>query len=65
MITLTLTKQEQRALESLLWCNPCRSGCAWEEMEKSKKECFDCPLTNAIYSIQDKLDVHGERKNDK
>jgi hypothetical protein len=65
MITLKLTKQEERALQALLWCNPCRSGCAWEEMEKSKKDCDECILSKAIQSIQDKLDVHGEKKNDK
>lgn len=55
MKTLILNANEIRALEAFLWCNPCRAGCAYEEMHNSKKDCSDCKLKEAEYSIMDKL----------
>lgn len=56
MKTITLTKLELRALEELLWTNPCGGGtCAFEEMESKKIDCDKCKLTEAIQSIREKI----------
>ena len=55
--TIKLTAKELRALESILWAtNPCESGCAYPEMEKSKRDCIDCELPKSISSIMNKLE---------
>ena len=42
MKTVTFTDEEIKVLESFLWCNPCEAGCAFEEMQKSNKDCDEC-----------------------
>lgn len=32
--TLNLTELELRVLRELLWLNPCRAGCVWDECEE-------------------------------
>ena len=54
--TLKLTAKELRALESILWVNPCESGCAYPEMQTSRKGCTQCELPKSISSIISKLD---------
>ena len=56
MKTIKLTASEIRTLECFLWSNPCSSGCAYPEMQKSKKSCDECKLTKDLYSILEKLD---------
>ena len=34
LFTLNLTEIELRALQELVWLNPCRSGCVWDECEE-------------------------------
>ena len=57
MKTIKLTTGEIRSLKCFLYSNPCSSGCAYPEMQKSKKDCEECKLTNDIYSIMAKLDI--------
>ena len=54
--TIKLTAKELRALEAILWVNPCESGCAYSEMEKSKRDCINCELPKSISSIMNKLE---------
>lgn len=58
MKTITLTAKEIRALEAQLFINPCSSGCVYEEMQNSKKDCDKCPFTKAIESICEKLGMN-------
>lgn len=58
MKTIKLTKVEERALITLLECNPCEGSCAFSEMQKSKKDCDECKLTHAISSIENKLGLY-------
>lgn len=55
MKTLQLTSKELRALKEILFANPCNSGCAYEEMQNSKKDCDNCEFTKSIHSILDKI----------
>ena len=56
MKTIELNAVELRALEELLWCNPCRRGCAFEEMQNKKNvDCGECKFTKALHSIQEKI----------
>lgn len=59
MKTVKLTANEIRAIEAGLWSNPCRSGCAYPEMQNSRKSCDECKLTEARDSIMEKLDLLG------
>lgn len=55
-VVIEFTKKEIRALHAVLWANPCNSGCVYEEMDKSKKDCNDCELTKSIISITNKIE---------
>ena len=55
MKTVTFTANEIRALQLFLWCNPCKGGCAYEEMQSSKRDCDNCKLNEAIHSLTEKL----------
>ena len=55
MKTITFTENELRALRILIHTDPCSSVCAYREMVKSKKDCDECKLTDAIWSIDEKL----------
>ena len=57
MKTIELTTDEIRTLKCFLYSNPCVSGCAYPEMQRSKKDCAECKLTKDMYSIIAKLDV--------
>lgn len=37
--------------------NPCRSGCAFEEMQKLDMDCLKCPFMEAYYSLIEKFGV--------
>ena len=56
MKTIKLTASEIRTLERFLWANPCLNGCAYPEMQNSKKSCDECKLTKDKYSIIEKID---------
>lgn len=57
-INITLTKNEQRALEVIMFdTNPCRSGCAFKEMQKLDMDCLKCPFMEAYYSLIEKFGV--------
>lgn len=56
MKTIKLTASEIRTLERFLWVNPCLNGCAYPEMQNSKKSCDECKLTKDKYSMIEKLD---------
>lgn len=57
-INIILTKNEQRALEVIMFdTNPCRSGCAFEEMQKLDMDCLKCPFMEAYYSLIEKFGV--------
>lgn len=53
--TIKLTSKEIRALNEVLYCNPCRSGCAYDEMSHSGKTCDECEFTKSIESIEEKI----------
>jgi len=57
MKTLELTEKEERALKEVLMCwkEACSSGCAFPEMQKSKKGCERCDYPKAITAIEEKL----------
>ena len=55
MKTVKLIASEIRTLECFLWSNPCSDGCAYPEMQNSKKNCDECKLTKDKYSIIEKL----------
>lgn len=56
MLKLKLNKNETRALKEALNCvEICSSGCVYEEMTKSKKDCDECKFTHAINSILDQI----------
>ena len=57
MKTIELTASEIRTLECFLYSNPCSNGCAYPEMQRSKKDCEECKLTKDMYSIMEKLDI--------
>ncbi|MDU8988586.1 MAG: hypothetical protein E7H54_05335 [Clostridium perfringens] len=54
---LTLNKSERRALNLLLMHSEsvCRSGCAYPEMQASKKGCNSCPFVSDVNNIMNKL----------
>lgn len=56
MKTIKLTQNEIRAIDVYISSNPCRSGCAYDEMQNSKKNCDRCKLESARISILEKLD---------
>lgn len=60
MKTVKLTASEIRTLDCFLWSNPCSMGCAYPEMQKSRKSCDECKLTKDKYSIMKKLDLIEE-----
>lgn len=55
MKIIKLTKEEIKALNKQLYANACRSGCAFEEMQTSKKSCKECDFTKHISSIFEKI----------
>lgn len=55
MQTIKLTNKEIRALTEQLYANACSSGCAFEEMEDSKKDCDECEFPKLLRSIEDKI----------
>ena len=57
MKTIKLTASEIRTLKCFLYSNPCSSGCAYQEMQRSKKDCEECKLTKDMHSIIDKLEI--------
>ena len=60
MVTLTLSDKEARALKELLvYSNSaCSSGCAFPEMQKSRKGCEKCDYPKAIANIEEKLGMY-------
>lgn len=57
-INVTLTKNEQRALQIIMLdAHPCSSGCAFEEMRKKDIDCLQCPYMEAYYSLISKLSI--------
>lgn len=56
MKILKLTKKELRALNELIDCNPCSSGCCYPEMQESKKSCDECDFKKSINNIINKLE---------
>ncbi len=55
-MNISLNENEERALSEILWSvSACSSGCCYEEMEKSKKDCDECPFTEAIWSLREKV----------
>jgi len=55
-MNISLTENEERALSEILWSiSACIGGCCYEEMEKSKKNCDECPFTEAIWSLRKKI----------
>ena len=57
-INVTLTKNEQRALQIIMLdAHPCSSGCAFEEMQEKDIDCLQCPYMEAYYSLISKLSI--------
>lgn len=54
-ITLDLTKNEIRALLSVVYKNPCEATCVWDECKKAS-DCDTCAFTKARDSLLDKID---------
>ncbi len=57
MKIIKLTQKEIRAIDTYMSSNPCHSGCAYGEMQNSKKDCDECKLEDAKISILEKLDL--------
>lgn len=55
MKTIKLTAKEIRALKEQLWANACSSGCAFSEMQRSRKDCDECDFPKLIRSIEEKI----------
>lgn len=55
MKTIKLTAKEIRALKEQLDANACSSGCAFEEMQRSRKNCDECEFPQLIESIIKKI----------
>lgn len=63
-INCTLTKNEQRALEAIMFdAQPCRAGCVFEEMKTKKVDCLDCPYTKAFWSLMKKLGLEDNSED--
>lgn len=60
MKILELTAKEERALKEALrcWKEACSCGCAFPEMQKSKKGCERCDYPKAITDIEAKLGLY-------
>jgi Holliday junction resolvase RusA-like endonuclease len=60
MKTIQLSKNEERALKALLMRSrvACSSGCAFPEMQKSKKDCDKCNYPKAIEDVMEKLGMY-------
>lgn len=55
-INCTLTRDEKRALEAIMFqTNLCNSGCAFEEMQKKEIDCFECKFTEAYHKLLEKF----------
>lgn len=57
MKTIKLTHNEIRAIDTYMSLNPYCSGCAYDEMQNSKKNCDKCKLGSARISILEKLNL--------
>jgi hypothetical protein len=58
MKTITLDKNEIRALTLLLNTIPCESGCAYDELQNNDKiNCSNCPFIKDMQSIRNKLEI--------
>jgi hypothetical protein len=57
MKNIKLSNDEIRAIDTFLWANPCRSGCAYSEMQNSKKDCDECKLMKSRKSVLEKLEL--------
>lgn len=57
MKIVELNQNEIRAINTYMSSNPCRSGCAYDEMQNSKKDCDKCELEKAKISILEKLNL--------
>ena len=57
MKTIKLKASEIRSLEHYLYSNPCEAGCAYPEMNNSKKSCEECKLNKDRQSIMEKLNL--------
>ena len=55
MKTIKLTKKEIRALLEQLDANACSSGCAFSEMQRSKKDYDECEFPRLISSSQARI----------
>ena len=55
MKTIKITKKEIRAINEQFSANACRSCCAFEEMQTSKKDCDECEFPKLIASILEKI----------
>lgn len=55
-IELNLTKNEIRALFSVIDENPCEATCVWEECKNKRIDCDTCPFTKAQESLVEKLE---------
>ncbi|EGT4117231.1 hypothetical protein C4071_00640 [Clostridioides difficile] len=55
MKTIELNQNEIRAIDAYLSSNPCKRGCAYDEMRNSRKDCEECELESARISILEKL----------
>ena len=53
--TVELTETDLKVLNIYLWENPCSCGCAYEEIQKKKIDCDDCPFTEDALKLREKL----------
>lgn len=60
MVKLELSDKEARALKELLTYSnsACSSGCAFSEMQKSRKGCDKCDYPKAIANVAEKLGMY-------
>lgn len=55
MKILELNQNEIRAIDAYMSSNPCRSGCVYDKMQNSRKDCEECDLESARISRLEKL----------
>lgn len=57
-INVTLTKNEQRALQIIMFnAHPCSSGCAFEEIQRKDIDCPQCPYMEVYCSLIRKFGI--------
>lgn len=60
MKTISFTNDEINAIQELVLISnkACSSGCVYEHMQNSNKDCNECEFTRLMRSISDKIGLY-------